>query len=106
MCAFYTLISPENHIRIWTMSNIILLYYNNILFPTSINPSINRRFTIQGKSINLRFTTHFIVKAASFILSNKLMNFYEMFYLETQETSMATHFAPAFATLSMRYLEM
>ena len=34
------------------------------------------------------------------------MNFYEMFYLQTQEASMATYFAPAFATLSMRYLEM
>ena len=42
------------------------------------------------QSINPRFTTQFILEAASFILSNNSMTFDEMFYLQIQGTAMGT----------------
>ena len=58
------------------------------------------------KSINLRFTTQFVLEAASFILSNNSMTFDEMLYLQIQATAMGTIFAPTFATLSTGFHEI
>ena len=51
------------------------------------------------QSINPRFTTQFVLEAASFILSNNSMTFDAIFYLQIQETAMGTIFAPTYATL-------
>ena len=58
------------------------------------------------QSINPRFTTQFVLEAASFILSNNSMTFDEMFYLQIQGTAMGTIFAPTYATLSMGFHEI
>ena len=58
------------------------------------------------QSINPRFTTQFILEAASFILSNSSMAFDEMFYLQIQGTPMGTIFAPKYATLSRGFHEI
>ena len=58
------------------------------------------------RSINPKFTTQFILEAASFILSNTSMTFDEMFYLQIQATAMGTIFAPTYATLSMGFHEI
>ena len=46
------------------------------------------------QSINPRFTTQFVLEAASFILSNNSMTFDEMFYLQIQGPTLGTIFAP------------
>ena len=56
--------------------------------------------------INPRFTTQFILEAASFILSNNLMTFEEIFYFQIQVTAMDTIFAPLYPTLSMAFHEI
>ena len=58
------------------------------------------------QSINPRFTTQFILEAASFILSNNSMTLDEMFYLQIQGTAMGTILAPTYATLSMGFHEI
>ena len=58
------------------------------------------------QSINPRFTTQFVLEAASFILCNNSMTFDEMFYLQIQRTAMGTIFAPTYATLSMGFPEI
>ena len=57
------------------------------------------------QSINPRFTTQFILKAASFILRNNSITFDQMFYLQMQGTAMGTIFALTHATLSMGFHE-
>ena len=57
------------------------------------------------QSINPRFTTQFILKAASFILRNNSITFDQMFYLQMQGTAMGTIFALTQATLSMGFHE-
>ena len=58
------------------------------------------------QSINPRFTTQFVLEAASFILSNNSMTFDEMFYLQIQGTAIGTIFAPTYTTLSMGFHEI
>ena len=58
------------------------------------------------QSINPRFTTQFILEAASFILSNNSMTFDKMFYLQIQGTTMSTIFPPTYGELSMGFREI
>ena len=58
------------------------------------------------QSINPRFTTQFILEAATFILSNNSMTFDKMFYLQLKGTAMDTIFVPTYATLSMGFHEI
>ena len=58
------------------------------------------------QSINPKFTTQFVLEAASFILSNNSMTFDEIFYLKIQGTAMGTIFTPKYATLSMGFHEV
>ena len=55
------------------------------------------------QSRNPRFTTQFILEAASFILSSISMTFDKMFYFQIQGTTMGTIFSPTYATLSMGF---
>ena len=63
-------------------------------------------FSNYRQSINPRFTTQFILEAASFILSSNSMTFDEMLYLQIHGTAMGTMFAPTYATLSMGFHEI
>ena len=58
------------------------------------------------QSINPRFTTQFILEAASFILSDSSVSFDVMFYLQIQGTATGTVFVPTYATLSMGFHEI
>ena len=58
------------------------------------------------QSINPRFTSQFVLEAASVILSNNSMTFDEIFYLQIQGTAMGTIFALPYATLSMGFHEI
>ena len=79
--------------------------YTNI--PHEVGPRAIEYFvSYYRQSINPRFTTQFIMEAASFILSNNSITFGEMFHLQIKGTTMGTVFAPTYDTLSMCFHEM
>ena len=80
----------------------------------SLNTNIPHEFGLRAieyfvsnyrQIINPRFTTQFVLEAASFILSNNSVTFDETFYLQIQGTVMGTIFAATYATLSMGFHE-
>ena len=85
------------------------------LYECSLYTNISHEFGLRAieyfvsyyrQSINPRFTTQFILEAASFILSDISMSFDEMFYLQIQGTATGTIFVSTYATLSMGFHEI
>ena len=85
------------------------------LYECSLYTNISHEFGLRAieyfvsyyrQSINPRFTTQFILEAASFILSDISMSFDEMFYLQIQGTASGTIFVSTYATLSMGFHEI
>ena len=88
------------------MAQSLLLSMYVIYTPISNVNSDWQQYFFPKKSINPRFTTQFILEAASFILSNNSVTFDEMFCLLIKGIAMGTIFAPAYATLSMDFHEI
>ena len=82
----------------------VCILYTNISHEFGLR-AIEYFFSYHRQSINPRFTTQFILEAASFLLSNNSMTFDEMFYLQIQGTVTGRIFAPTYATLSMGFHE-
>ena len=53
-----------------------------------------------------RFSNNFILEAIKFILENNTFCFNNNFYRQVKGTAMGTKFAPVYATLTIRYLEI
>ena len=56
--------------------------------------------------MNPRFTNHFILDVADFILKNNSLTFDSMFFLQLKGKAMGTVLAPTYAKLTMAYHEI